>query len=494
MTDERRDDEILGRALARAVETIDVNETPYERSRLVVRPLRRPMLPVWQFAAAAAAVVLAVAIGSWLASPRQAAEPGPVAPSGSPSPTPSQPATPTPPPPFTSPLDHQRVYFARDGLPPVGMHVAGIGTQATAEERIASRLGALNPRSGVTPPSGGSNAYPSEDPAVLKVSSVRIQGDQATVDFQLPASGAMGRSAKGSAASLGLAQQLVYTATEEPGIRRVLFTENGGNPMTIDQLVLDKPLSREDVFGYASAGSTSAAPGHGATTGTTRTLITRTTVDQVALGLARVVIETDQKKDDPETYPDFNVTVAQNDESTNRVGGKWRLVVTVAHSQDRTTGTKIIDATPLRSLVASAGPGGSVVYEIGLDDLRPWRTALLYDPVRFVIDIGGAPSSIFGSNAVYAPAPGASVGRTFTVSGIASNYEANVVVRVRDSRGTDVFTGNTTATNCCEPGGSFELTLTLPSSVSGNVTLEVLESSARDGSDIKVIRVPLTVR
>jgi hypothetical protein len=36
--------------------------------------------------------------------------------------------------------------------------------------------------------------------------------------------------------------------------------------------------------------------------------------------------------------------------------------------------------------------------------------------------------------------------------------------------------------------------VTLPASVSGNVTLEVLESSPKDGSDIKVIRIPLTVR
>ena len=41
MTDERRDDEILGRALARAIETIDVNQTPYERSRIATAPARR---------------------------------------------------------------------------------------------------------------------------------------------------------------------------------------------------------------------------------------------------------------------------------------------------------------------------------------------------------------------------------------------------------------------------------------------------------------------
>src|SRR5437899_10725219 len=34
-------DEILGRALARAIETIDLNQTPYERSRIATAPARR---------------------------------------------------------------------------------------------------------------------------------------------------------------------------------------------------------------------------------------------------------------------------------------------------------------------------------------------------------------------------------------------------------------------------------------------------------------------
>ena len=48
MTDERRDDEIIGRALSRAIETIDVNQTPFERSRIATTPARRSIFGFWQ--------------------------------------------------------------------------------------------------------------------------------------------------------------------------------------------------------------------------------------------------------------------------------------------------------------------------------------------------------------------------------------------------------------------------------------------------------------
>ena len=44
-----------------------------------------------------------------------------------------------------------------------------------------------------------------------------------------------------------LLQQIVYTATEEPGIDRVLITQNGGKPAVINGVTYDKPLAREDV-------------------------------------------------------------------------------------------------------------------------------------------------------------------------------------------------------------------------------------------------------
>ena len=49
MTDERHDDEVLGRARSRAIETQTPNETPFERSRIADRPARRGF-GFWQFA------------------------------------------------------------------------------------------------------------------------------------------------------------------------------------------------------------------------------------------------------------------------------------------------------------------------------------------------------------------------------------------------------------------------------------------------------------
>jgi geranylgeranyl diphosphate synthase type I len=64
MTDEPRDDEILGRALARAIETQTVRETPYAASRIAARPTPRGF-SLWQLAGAAAAILLGDLLLSW---------------------------------------------------------------------------------------------------------------------------------------------------------------------------------------------------------------------------------------------------------------------------------------------------------------------------------------------------------------------------------------------------------------------------------------------
>src|SRR5947207_1971939 len=122
MTNERQDDEILGRALARAIETIDVNQTPFERSRLATAPARRSIFGVWQIATAAAAIVLALAIGSWLMRPTES-QPGvaasptaPVAPSSAATPAPGATASPTATSAPTA-VDHDKIYLGRPGLP-----------------------------------------------------------------------------------------------------------------------------------------------------------------------------------------------------------------------------------------------------------------------------------------------------------------------------------------------------------------------------------------
>ena len=80
------------------------------------------------------------------------------------------------------------------------------------------------------------------------------------------------------------------------------------------------------------------------------------------------------------------------------------------------------------------------------------------------------------------------------MSGIAHNFEAHVDIRVLDDKQKEILRTSTLAANCCDPGGTFDTTVQLPAGVTGNIFLEVFEASARDGSDTKLIRIPLTVR
>ena len=494
MTDERHDDEVLGRALSRAIETQTARETPFEGSRIAGRPARGGF-GLWQFAGVAAALVLALAFGSWFMRPTDT---GPVASSATPSTGATSRSTTSAPASATPTTDTTRTFFVRDLLPPVSALIPGTTTQARADQRIAARLtsthtapsasvpfGAANPIGlvgKVTTPTGGSGSF--------GVTVLTVSGDTANVEFDLP----NGWAVRGSAEVQALVQQLVYVITEEPGIRKARITEKGKTNAIIDGLIVDKPLSREDVTDYAAVGSTKTVQGFGdASAAAARRLTTRTSVDTAGTALARFVVETDLQTLSPTVaYPDFKVEVLQNDESSRPLGGKWRMVVTV-NGTDATTGTQTIDRSPLRSVVTTK-QGANTVYEIGLDDLRPWRTAIAVNPFRIIVDIGGDPRMIDSQNAVYAPTYGATVGRTFQVSGIAQNFEANVVIRVRDAKEKEILVTHTTATNCCEPGGTFDATVDLPAGVTGSIYLEVLESSARDGSDLKLIRIPLTVR
>jgi hypothetical protein len=392
-----------------------------------------------------------------------------------------------------------RVFFVRDMLPPVSANALAHGPAPTAaEQRVGQRIGAAHDAAPGTVPAGAANPLALigaiTTPTGISASygiAVTISGDTANLAFTLP----NGWQMHGAAQVQALIQQIVYVATEEPGIRKARITEQGKSNAVIDGLIVDKPLSREDVTDYDHVGSTATAKGLGdASSAASRKLTTRTSVDTAGIALARFVVETDLQTISPTiSYPDFKVDVVQNDDAARPLGGKWRMVVTV-NGTDTSTGTQIIDASPVRSIVTTT-QGTNTVYEIGMDDLRPWRTAIAYNPFRIIVDIGGDPRTIFGdTNAVYAPAYGAAVGRTFQVSGIAHNFEAHVSIRVLDDKQKEIYRGNTTATNCCDPGGTFDATVQLPANVTGNIYLEVFEASAKDGSDTKLIRVPLTVR
>ncbi|HEY6203467.1 MAG TPA: Gmad2 immunoglobulin-like domain-containing protein [Candidatus Limnocylindria bacterium] len=502
-TDEPRDDEILGRALSRAIETSEVSETPYDRSRIGSRPVKRGA-SFWRVAALAAAIVVAGALGSTLlerpATDQPAGQqPTPTVAAHTPAVTTTPVPTPTPQP---TAIDHQVVYFARDGLPPVGVHVRGVGDQrnplqTTAVARITSRLAVVTLNSGLEKfpdadpvPSGAFNAIrPPNQANAQGVGAVRVDGDTATVDLSVRNDD---WGIRGSALTLAALQQLVYTATEEPGVRRVLFTQNGGKPLHIDQFVMDKPLAREDVSGYGPQQDEVVGEGQSRPCAPTcpspspAVLSNNYSVDTFAAGVARFIVQVDSGDWDA-----FTVSGKTVDDTKDPAQSKYQIVLEV-RGTERKPGLEVIDRSPLRS-IRSTPKSGSTTYELALDDHRPWRVALLPNPDRIVVDIGGFATSLSDTVAVYSPKPGDTV-RQFTVSGLSRTFEATTAWRVVDSARRVLANGFTQASRGTSAvWGTFQMSIDL-SSVSGNVTLEVFWASPRDGADTGLVQIPLTVR
>ena len=494
-TNEPRDDEILGRALSRAIETAEVDETPYEQSRMAIRPTGRGT-SFWRVATLAASIVVAGALGSTLLGRPATDEPvgqqpsPTIAPSNTPAATVTPAATPAAQP---NAIDHQRVFTWRDGQPPTSQHLDSVGKEATAEERIKSRVNSLN-----NAVSGLSGTILLADPKQFYVVSVKVNGDTATIDYSTtaPITGSMG--------SVALQQQIVYTATEEPGIRRVLVTANG-KPATFDQLVWDKPLARDDVSGYgppkdeviAEEQSRPCAPN---CPSPSPAVLTNTySVDTIALGVARFIVQVDSGD-----WENFSVSGRSVDDSKDPSQSKYQILIQVKGTEKK-SGLEIVDRSPLRS-IRSVTKSGGTVYELALDDQRPWRVALLPNPDRIVVDIGGVGRSISDTVAVYAPAPIApqgsahlatdpGIGRQFIVSGLSRTFEGTTAWRVRDSANRVVASGFTTASRGTSAvWGTFQAAIQLPANVGGNVTLEVYWPSPRDGADVGLVQVPLVVR
>jgi hypothetical protein len=476
-----------------------VNQTPFERSRIA---RSRTRFGAWQMIAAAAVLVTLVAIGSWIMRPTEtppgvAASPtgfvgATTAPSATRSPAPTSTATPVP-----TEVDHQRIYFARDGQPPVSDHFETTGVPPAPEPRIQWRLSTLLATTQVPP--GSFTAFSSRTP--IGVNSVRVSGDTATVDFQV-ARGDWG--VRGSAQSLGAMQQLVYTATEEPGIRRVLMTQNGGGPATIEQVVVDKPLAREDVFGYTSRGAIGAAQGIASggddTLGAVGADLTGVTSDGSTVRLTFEGRSRTSSNAARVTLPSFTISLDQDSETSrpSAVAGGAKYALTVAFqwncacSSGGAAGATIYDQTPLRAITSN----GNTAYRIAIDDARPWR-AYMPDAAQLVIEIGGDPRATSDRISVTAPKPEAIVNSGFdlTITGAARVFEANVVWRLLDSTGKVVANGHFLASlGSSAMWGTFNTRIAMPANVRGNLTLELFESSAMDGSPQGVVRIPLAVR
>jgi len=134
-------------------------------------------------------------------------------------------------------------------------------------------------------------------------------------------------------------------------------------------------------------------------------------------------------------------------------------------------------------------------YVLQLDDLRPWRVFTLANPARLVVDIGGAWQAVSDRIAVYQPTVGGTIAQSFVLAGAARVFEANVVWRVKDSKLKVVAEGHTMASLGTSPvWGTFQTTITLPATVTGNVTIEVFEVSPRDGSEVGAVAFPAVLR
>ena len=496
-TNEPRDDEILGRALSRAIETTEVDETPYERSRIALRPLKRGT-SFWRVAALAASILIAGALGSTLLDRPAADEPVGTQPTGSASPAVTRTPTTTV---LASPIaprdpnaiDHQRVFVWRHGLPPTSTHLDGVGTQSTGEERITSRVNALN-----NAVSGVGGTILLADPKQFFVRSVTVAGDTATIDYsaRFPPSGSSG--------DVAMLQQIVYTATEEPGITRILVTDNG-KPMNTGHILWDKPLTRDDVAGYGAVRnetvteqqSRPCAPN--CPSPVPAKLSNNWSVDTFAMGVARFVVQVDSGD-----WESFGVSGRSVNDRNDPSQSKYQISIQV-NGTEKKPGLEIVDRSPLRS-IRSIIKADLTLYELALDDQRPWRVALLTNPDRIIVDVGGFARSISDTVAVYSPAPTApqdfaglatdpSVSRQFTVSGLSRTFEATTAWRVVDSARRTVASGFTTASRGTSAvWGTYQFPVQLPASVSGNVTLEVYWASPRDGADMGLVQVPLVVR
>ena len=94
---------------------------------------------------------------------------------------------------------------------------------------------------------------------------------------------------------------------------------------------------------------------------------------------------------------------------------------------------------------------------------------------------------------VYSPLIGSTVSNPVTISGTANVFEATVSLRILDAGGNEVGRGFTNAT--CGTGcrGAYSTTLAYRVNDEQPGTVEVFESSAKDGSPVNVQKIPVTL-
>jgi hypothetical protein len=91
------------------------------------------------------------------------------------------------------------------------------------------------------------------------------------------------------------------------------------------------------------------------------------------------------------------------------------------------------------------------------------------------------------------PIPNQKVDRSIVVQGVARTFENNVHIRLSESGGKVLVDTFTTA-NSPDTGqyGNFEKTIQVGSASGAKLLLEVFQNSAKDGSEVDKVRIPLT--
>jgi hypothetical protein len=92
---------------------------------------------------------------------------------------------------------------------------------------------------------------------------------------------------------------------------------------------------------------------------------------------------------------------------------------------------------------------------------------------------------------VYGPTIGQRVTSPVPVSGWARVFEANVSLRILDASGRELATKFTLAT--CSCGGDYATSLAYRSATEQRGTVQVYEVSAKDGSHVTVVDIPVTL-
>lgn len=94
---------------------------------------------------------------------------------------------------------------------------------------------------------------------------------------------------------------------------------------------------------------------------------------------------------------------------------------------------------------------------------------------------------------VESPLPGATLTSPFVLAGTANTFEATFMVSLTDAKGKKLYEHFVTATSGTGTRGTFSEKIPFSGAAAGVGTLKVYESSAKDGSAINVVELPVNL-